>query len=367
MKIGILTYHRAHNYGALLQAFALNTFLQNKGHQTELVDYWPKYHSKDYELIPYFNSRSFMGKIKAIVLLTLGFNRIIKRRKGYLKFIQKQFNLSNKPRYKTRDDLRTANFDLIVFGSDQIWRKQNFPLFKGFNTVYFGNIPIETKKITYAASMGVINLSSEDNSFLRRMMPNFNAISVRETELQNVIKKVSDINTYVVLDPVFLLDKIKWTAFLPKQKEQDKYILLYQLNSSSEAVKLTNQLQKQLGYKVIEIQGRVNPLKFGSRYNKAATPFEFLSLINNAEFVVSSSFHGTAFSLIFEKQFYAIGMGNNSGRVQSLLFSLGINNRYLSNIDDTCLSNLINYNLVDDKLKALVKDSKTFLKIAIDE
>jgi len=157
MNIGILTYHRAHNYGALLQAFALKTWMQTQGHYVEMIDYWPAYHRAVYQILPHFKTRSFKGKIKDIVFLFLGLNKILKRRNSYEKFIQNYLQLPAKPIYTKKDELKSISCDFAIYGSDQIWRKQNLPLYKGFNEVYFGAY-INTKKISYAASMGEISL-----------------------------------------------------------------------------------------------------------------------------------------------------------------------------------------------------------------
>jgi len=190
---------------------------------------------------------------------------------------------------------------------------------------------------------------------------------VREQELQEVVEKLTGIKPELVLDPVFLLNKKQWLDFLPKPKIKEKYIFLYQLKQSEDSVRLTSKLQKHFGYKVIEILGRVNPLKIGSRYNQTAAPFEFLSLINNAEFVVTTSFHGTAFSILFEKQFYALGMQNNSGRALTLLENIGIRERYLEKVEDANFYEIINYEKINKKLQNSIEHSISFLTKAICE
>jgi hypothetical protein len=366
MKIGILTYQRAHNYGALLQVYAMQTYLRELGHEASVIDYWPKYHALEYELIPYFKSLSFKRKIKSILLFLIGYPRILRRNRQYQKFVQEQFNLSTKPQYPNKEAIKDVEFDVVVYGSDQIWRNQNYPLFKGFDEIYFGSHPLNAlKKISYAASMGVINLKNEDLSFLEKMINNFDAISVREEELKKVLESFTDREVSLVLDPVFLIDKGKWETLIPERKIREKYILLYQLVPSEESIKLADLLQGYFGYKVIEIRGRVNSLLFGKRYMQTESPFEFLSLIENAEIIVSTSFHGSAFSLIFEKQFYAIGMGNNSGRIMTLLSSLEIGNRYVLNIEDANIKEVIDYNSVNKKLKENRENSVFFLKNAL--
>lgn len=367
MKIGILTYQRAHNYGALLQAFALKTWLETQGHDVEMIDYWPDYHSADYQMLPHFQKISFKGKIKSLVLLIVGIKKYLKRRRAYHDFIQNHLKLPSKPIYTKKDELKSVVYDFVIYGSDQIWRKQNFYLYKGFNEVYFGAY-VKAKKISYAASMGILSLQQpEDGIFLKENLKKFEKISVREKELQDIIANLVDIKPELVLDPVFLLKKTQWIKYLPKTKVKEKYIFLYQLNLSEDSVHLADKLKKIFGYKVIEVLGRVNPIKVGSRYHQIASPFEFLSLINDAEFVVTTSFHGAAFSVLFEKQFYALGMKNNSGRVRTLLSSLGIKERYLECIEKASFDSKINYKSVSKMLQNNVNNSTSFLKKAICE
>jgi hypothetical protein len=140
-----------------------------------------------------------------------------------------------------------------------------------------------------------------------------------------------------------------------------RYILFYQLMPSRESIDFVERLKSYYGYEVVEIRGRVEPLLFGSRYLQTGSPLDFISLIRNAEIVVSTSFHGVAFSVIFEKQFYALGMKNNSGRVLSLLNSLKIYNRIVHDIDLVDFSHKIDYENVFVKLEALVNESRDYL------
>ena len=365
MKIGILTYQRAHNYGALLQAYSLQTYLKKHGHEVDIIDYWPEYHAQDYKLIPYFKNRSFLGKIKAILILLIGYKRIIKRTNGYEKFIREQFNLSETVNFTTEESLNEIEYDVVVYGSDQIWRRSNYSLFKGFSDVYFGAFPKKVKhKITYAASMGVIDVNDDDKVYLKKMLQNFDVISVREDELKKLAEEIIGHNVTLVLDPVFLLTRKEWMKLnnpLKMINKKEKYIFFYQLTPSDEAIDFVNNLSDYYGYKVFEIRGRVEPLLFGNRYLQTASPIDFLSLINNAELVVSTSFHGVAFSLIFEKQFYALGMGNNSGRVQTLLDNLNISERLLTNDTKIDFEKKINYDNLKVRMAELKSQSENYI------
>lgn len=371
MKIGILTFQRVHNYGALLQAYAMLSFLKKLGHNVEFVDYWPKYHSQHYDLIPDFWNRNFLSKLKGIFLLCIGFFSILKRRKKYLNFIHHHLFLQKKPKYLSKNELKNLPYDLIIYGSDQIWRRYQLKNFKGFDEVYFGEFPQNPCiKISYAASMGILDFQPNEAQQIQQWLHNFNAISVRELELQQHIEKFFHIPCSFVLDPVFLLPKEEWLSLCKSISitKNEKYIFFYNILPSTDATMFANFCEKHTGYKIIEVRGRANPLLIGSRYKHNVGPIEFLSLIKNAEIVLSTSFHGTAFAILFEKEFYCVGMKKNNMRIQSLLESLNLNNRFSENFDPTIFSSQkINYNMVKTKLYELRQQSLNFLKLHINE
>lgn len=365
MKIGILTFHRAINYGAFLQAFALKHYLESLGHEVEMVDYWPEGHADAYSLFPHLEKyRSILGKFKELISSALRYARAKKRRDGMQRLVSHYFGLSNIPCYVTPNSLRQVSYDCIVYGSDQIWWKSDMPAYQGFDPVYWGEyIPASIKKIAYAPSMGVIDLDQEDKARIKRWLCNFAALSVRESGLYEAIHDLTDRDIPVVLDPVFLLSKDEWSKYChPVNRE--KYILYYSLLPSREGDILVKKLKHQWGYNVVEITGSVSVKKIGTRYVQTADAFDFISLFKDAEFVVTSSFHGTAFSIIFEKQFYAIGFGKRVGRVQSLLFQLGIDNRLIRDVN--CLpQEKIEYDRTNIRLNSQISKSKEFIKEAL--
>jgi len=153
-----------------------------------------------------------------------------------------------------------------------------------------------------------------------------------------------------------------WLNLIPSRTNVcDKYILFYNLNRSNDANILCRKLKDHLGVKVIEIKGKINHLEFRKRVKQSCSPLEYLSLIKNAEYVVSTSFHGTAFSIIFEKQFYTVGLGMNSERVTSLLNYLNIKDRYLNLISSANFKEKIDYKDVNQRLENLKLESITFL------
>lgn len=367
MKIGILTFHRAINYGAFLQAFALKTYLNSLGNEVEIVDYWPEGHADGYRLFPHsWKKRSLFGKVKFFISFILRYSRAKKRIEGMRCLVETYLGLPTVPCYQTVESLKNLSYDCIVYGSDQIWWKSTIPGYSGFDPVYWGEyLPDSIKKVAYAPSMGIIDLTLQDKEQIRKWLCNFNALSVRETGLYEAIHGLTDKEMPIVLDPVFLISKTEWENFC-RPVNRPKYILYYNLIPSEEADKLVKKLRKQRHCDVLEITGYVNPLKIGKQYLQTVDAFEFISLIRNADFVVTSSFHGTAFSIIFEKQFFAIGLGRRSGRIESLLQITGLED-YLLESADEYRKGKIDFTTVKQVLFNHVFDSKSYLKRVISE
>lgn len=361
MKIGILTYHRAENYGALLQAYALRTYLQSLGHDVSFVDYWPEYHS-DYFCIFSWKRLSRLRIDKWIIhLLTMliwaGCRYVRKHR--LQRFMHERLGLSPSPEY-VHTGCVTGHFDVVVYGSDQIWRKQNLGGV-GFDDWYFGVPNVEAdKKIVYAGSMGVIKNDEADNDYIQKMMRNFDRISVRESDLQDYLQGLK-IHSQLVIDPVFLLSKKQWQKIMDPQRVTSSYILFYNLLNTPESTQFAESLSRNTGLPIREVNKNLSFRHLGERYISTASVGKFLRLIHDAELVVSNSFHGVAFSIIFEKQFYAVGMRERANRVVSLLESAGIPERYVENNNKTYTKDAISFDAVNQRIESVKEVSKNYL------
>lgn len=369
MKIGILTYHRAENYGALLQAYALRTYLQGLGYEVSFVDYWPNYHENYFKPISWdrFKMAGIKGKLDCLLDMTLWLCPKTMRKKKLQKFIINELGVVGKPLYNEKTKA-TEHFDVVVYGSDQIWRKQNLGGV-GFDDWYFGadNV-VADRKIVYAGSMGTVKTTPTDDIYIKQMMKDFCNISVREADLQKYLQSLQ-IPSTLVTDPVFLLTKEQWmNVAAPKSYKGEKYILFYNLLNKPEDVTFAEKLSKEAGLPIKEINKKLSLKHFGKRYISTASVSEFLRMILDAEFVVSNSFHGVAFSIIFQKQFFAVGMGEKANRVKSLLNSIGITERYVEDAHGTfAYMTSIDYNSVAETLNDIVHDSKQYLIQSIEQ
>lgn len=328
MRIGVLTYHRAHNYGAMLQAYALLSFLRNHGYHAELIDYWPITHKNQYALIKPIVGNCILSKIKCIIATTITFIRRYMRICKFEKFSQKYLNINSTIQYPM-PDWGYLQYDCVIVGSDQIWRNhESDGKHIGFDPVYFcQHIPKNIRCISYAASMGIIQLNKEDKDILKNYLNRFSRILVRENSLKEAIDELG-FDSAIVVDPTLLLSKDEWNKFLPNKRfHTTKYVLYYELVKSKEALVFAKHKAEELGCKLLIMDATI-PLMPQRRHISYASPIEFLHAIRDAEFVIATSFHGTAFSVIFEKQFITIGLNKNADRVQTMLHQLDIEEHY---------------------------------------
>ena len=235
------------------------------------------------------------------------------------------------------------------------------PSHPGFDLWYFGSDNVQARKIAYAASMGTIDVKDEEREVLRRHLQGFEAISVREASLKEWLAS-QGIEAQLVCDPVFLLEKEAWLSLANKASEQSAYqhyILVYNLLGQTSTVDFAERLSKEKGLPIVEVNKKYVPFSNGRRYCRTARVEDFVSLVAHADYVVSNSFHGVALSLIFQKQFFAVGMGARAGRVTSLLDSLRITERYTDIWRDVAP---IDYTAVKPLLEDMVRSSQEFIE-----
>lgn len=358
-KIGILTFHRAENYGAVLQCYALLNTLKGMGMEVEVIDYFPKSIKQAYKIWEWKKIKPFNLKSYAILFFKQVFslNYRIKRKLLFSRFIKNHITLS--PNFQSNKQ----EYDLLIMGSDQIW---NPILTHGFDPYFTGYIDneIKTKKcITYAVSYGNCPLTDENLNYLKDCLKNFKSISVREKSALEVLNPLTDNNIYQVLDPTLLLPARIWDDLACKDRLiNEKYILIYQVIYKPDIYKAAAKIAKQYGAKIVEIKGHIKLTGNGAdKVIQVTSPNRFVELIRDAECVITSSFHGTAFSIIYKKDFYFHPVGDQRDeRSKSLLQSLKLTDRIIndSNQIEFCS---VNYKEAEVELKKLKEESLEFL------
>lgn len=354
MKSGILTYHNTRNCGASLQAYALSKVMENLGYDSKIVDYRCEEIEKSYEIKKIWELRS----VKELLKWALTVNSNKSAEKKFSAFRKKYYKLSKQ---YNRDNIKDANeeFDLFITGSDQVW---NFYL-NGRDENYLLKFAENNKiKISYAASMGYSEIPEEFKGFMKDNLSTFNGISVREAEAKKSVDSLS-VNSSLVLDPTLLLDKEEYLK-LADNKARGKYIFVYTIANTPNIENKARELSKATGLPVIWGHMSYKKKKGFKNLNNLCCD-EFLSLINGAEYVLTSSFHGMALSIILEKQFFydlSVKPENNNSRLTTLSDCLELNFREMK--ADTILTDAeqINYDKVRDLLGKKREESLNFLK-----
>lgn len=357
MKIGIITFHQADNYGAVLQAYALQEAMREQGKDAFVLDYNNKIiGSKDY---------SFQNFIKSPLSYLAGFfNSFLQA-----KLRHKKFELFRNKFLCIRDFPsldHECDYDCFVLGSDQIW---NPSLTGGIDPVYWGSKKVFNDKrvVTYAASSGKIELFNNYSlEVMQEYLSNISSITVRENRLKDFLFERFGLQSEKVVDPTLLHDVKFYEKLVGKNPLNYPYVLYYNVEGDPYALDIAKKVAKQKNLKLVclgnssIVQTIKNP---NIIFFNASIP-EMLSLIKYAQAVVALSFHGTIFSLLFHKEFYSV-RGGNMARVEEILSKAGMLDRIVNSIDfNTCP--IKSFNSSDEALKQMRKESLFVLKKITD-
>ena len=354
-KIGILTLHRANNYGAVLQNFALLKIIESLGFSAETIDYIIPAIDKAYAPKLFLKNKNILRMLMANYWNVFNKKNELVQYNKYADFRDKHLKISKYSFDKTT--IANPNYDLYIVGSDQIWNKNIVgDEHKQTFCLSFTN----KKKASYAASCG-----SLDSAFDLKSIKGFDYITVREQDLCDYLNG-NGIQAKVVCDPTLLLSKQDWLGLISDVTiDHSKYVYLYYIDSGrEEAAKIANDVASKLGDEVYYSQ-KVDrrSRKYGN--NKFSDgPLDFLKEMANSDYVVVPSFHGTVFSILFEKQFVALLHKETGSRVKSLLTKLGLEDRIVDNYDDykSRKFNPIDYNRVNKVLEQWRQESLEELK-----
>ena len=320
MKIGILTFHRAANYGAVLQAYALQHLLELDGFDAEIVDYRctpiEQMHSPFY----FLHCRGVGNKCKQLLRSPVKW----KKRKLFDDFIHRRLKMSEKKAMNREDSAYFVNetYNIVITGSDQVWN----PYLTGGDTTYLLDfVKEDITKISYAASYGLSHLPADYSQVYRTLLRRLDKISVREKQGQMITQELSGRESQVVLDPTLLLNASEWKTFM-QPPTMSRYVLLYMIKPGSLLLDRAVKLAKEKNLPLICISDTLRKQK-GIRYIPYASPEQWVGLFAEASYVVTDSFHGTAFSIIFRKA-ATIGLSgdkkNGNSRILDLMKLLGI-------------------------------------------
>ena len=292
-KIAILTYQNGENYGAMLQCYALQKTLESIGVENDVLNYQCEYMSKPYSLAAL--------RRKGVIRFILGNAYSIVRMPRKRRFNEFRTRLKMTPKLNV-DDLISIEeqYDGFIVGSDQVWNDS----ITDFDTVYFLDfVKSPEKKLSYAASFGFESIPHDLRMKYKEFLKDFSIYNMREeTGVQN-IESLLNKTANLVLDPTMLLTRDDWDIIACEQAQKDKYILVYNVIPSSFLINTVKKIARSTGYNIVVI-----PFPLGgflkAKAELSGGPREWISLIRDAEIVVTDSFHGSVFSILYNKKFY---------------------------------------------------------------
>lgn len=356
VKVGIITFHNAINYGALLQTYALQKSITNMGYEAEIINYsnsnidkirkkpcWKQYRNP----FNYHNDK-------------LIYEVEIVKEKKLRDFLNARINKTEKINRENITKV-SSKFDVVFTGSDQVW---NDSITDFDDTYYLDFVPAE-KRCSYAASIGKEIIPAENVPRMQKLLSNYHAISVREETAKEALKTQMGILATRVLDPTLLISEREYEK-LARKPVKKRYVLLYMLLYSESLVQSAKKMAKEKGVPVFGINSSGKRIKGIVDYSDAGIE-EWLGLFLNAEFVFTNSFHGTAFSINFNKQFNVElppARIQASSRVKDILKIFDLEKQVIENGETK--SNIINYELVNRILSTEREKSRKFLLNAIE-
>lgn len=347
-RIGILTFHHANNYGAVLQAFGLSDALKEMGHEVEIIDYRPIVARELYESRLPLNPRIFYREF----MFRQRFNQFRKRHLP----LSRKF-LSPESLHSTEHD-----YDVIVCGSDQVW---NVTSYRGYDPTFFLDFISSSrpKRVSYAATFGGATVSDLGNrrTEIQSLIEQFDRLSVRDAHSLGVLESLTPREVTHVLDPVFLTN---FDAITPPRLIEEPYVFSYCLNPSELLMEATSVISNTLGCPVISARRYLEGIKL-----LHPGPLEWLSLLRHATFVCTDSFHGTCFSIKDRKQFLCLPSKSGMSRIEDLLEATGLTERIVRDKQSLAetLSEQIDFDAVQPRIDSALSRSEDYISGAIEQ
>lgn len=361
--VGILTFHCADNYGAMLQAYGLKEYLRQREVKVEIVQYEPPYMTGRHWWIPYIPVGGLPG------ILYYGWHRWKKNLKMGRAFFEKRTKmecfrrqcLTEGKRKKLYLDvqLKKLTYRYYIVGSDQIW---NPSITCGLRKAYFGHFKNSHKEkvIAYAASLGTAALPSKYDRTFAELIKHVDAVSVRERAAVSYVKQFYDKDVTAVLDPVFLLEKKEWEK-ITKLPVHKKFIFIYMTEQNDKLVDFAKKLSAAKGWEIIKVTDGVAIDDEEIVTDYTAGPSEFLGYVRQADYVISSSFHVIAFSIIFQKEFAAFLHSSVGERISNILKVSGLENRLYKENTGVETEGSVDWKEVEKRIKENVETAGNFL------
>lgn len=366
MNIKVITRHTPSNYGSLLQSIATIKAIESLGHSCEVIDYWKLDETGLNGIITSLNGKPSWKKnrIKRLIYIALRYpgerissSRFNKMRKRYLNLTSRCYSV---------DDLKRLDADVFMTGSDQVWG----PLLNGkFDDAYFLSfVSNEKPRVSYASSFGRTEFSESIISEYKNFLSKYDTITVRENNAVSLLQNWNIKCDGQVLDPTLLLDASQWSKYIKGDINRD-YVLIYEIHNNPHLDYYAKKFAKHVNLPLIRISPMLHQINRGGKFVLCPEVGVFLSYIKNAKYMITDSFHGTAFAINFNTQFIEVLPNNKTGaRNQSILQLTGLENRIVSDFNDFSFAKKhIEYSKINKILAIERKKSFNLLKNMIEQ
>ncbi len=364
MKVITVTTYNVYNYGAALQAYALQKYLIELGHHAELLNYQPAYLNTRYDY-KWVNPESPLSKYAITrfayrIAKYLQRQTTLRRKRAFDTFISQR--LLQTILYRNKEDLisQQPSADVFIVGSDQVW---NTFYEAGRDSVFYLDFVKNGRKASYAASFSFLDIEDSIKSMIKQWLTKFDFISVREYQGVDILKSMG-LNGMWVLDPVFLLEVNQWKCLFKEIKGIEPYLLIYDFERNEDMKKFAKLYAKRNNLKIYSINDTYPKLYVDRNFNGEG-PDVFLSLIYNCSCFISNSFHGTAFSIMFHKPFYVFGRHRHAvnSRMESLLKMFDLEDRFINSFDNSedINNTCINWAKIETIKDEYLEQSKRYL------
>ena len=358
MKASLVTLHRVFNYGSVLQTYATQRIFEDAGCEVEVVDYITEQRTAKRILL---GKGAFFRLKNAKRIIRLPFKTasfLIKKRK-FGKFLKKNCSLTKQKYIKAEDIIKNPpEADIYITGSDQVWNSQyNEGVDKGFFLEY---APENKKCIAFVSSFGKKTLASDEKEITREYLKKYDALSVREDSAAEILKDLG-YSSECLIDPTLQINKAEWQKIASPRLIKQKYLILMLLyNEDNGATDYARKIADEKGLKLVKISWELKKHKKVDKLMTHRTPEDFLSLFANADFVVTNSFHGLAFSINFNRDFVVVPRKEFNSRLESLLRLTGLESRMAFSESDAIEASRADINY--DNVNCILEEERARVK-----
>ena len=373
-KICLVTYY-GNNYGGCLQAYATQKYLKKMGYEVEILQYENKFSPSKYKILwnKIKNASHIRRYLRQRKIIHSNYANEEIRSKAFENFRKKYLELSDKEyMYLSDEKSEFDKYDVIIAGSDQIWN----PTFYGccHPVYYLAVVPDDKRKISYASSIGLSQIPKRYQADFRKYLQRFDRISVREKVGVKLVGEIAKREAKWVLDPTLLLTKDEWLDLSSQIQVTEEYVFCYLFNDFEYVEEIKQWIRKNFGLKIVSLPFSTREMESLDEKIYDASPADFIRLIKNAKFVLTDSFHATAFSINFNVPFFVLERqkvsyaSNMNSRIYSILEMTALQEQMINEQNyktKLCILNL-DFNTANQMLYNKRKEAADFLKEAIE-